>query len=181
MSTSGSERNTEAFAEIEKAYAQWGKHLMRFAYRLCGNRDDAEDLVVETFTHALRSQDRLRNRDLMRSWLYGIAVNRYRSSRRKQKNRPEPLSEDMPVHGVDLLEQAALHEAIAALPLSQREAFLLVKSEGLTHREAAEALGKPLGTVLSEVHTAVKAIQRAMVGECSGYEAKKTRLCEAEP
>jgi RNA polymerase sigma-70 factor, ECF subfamily len=181
MSTSGSEPNTEAFLEIEKAYANWGGALMRFAYRLCGNRDDAEDLVVETFTHAFRNRDRLRNRDLMRQWLYGIAVNRYRMSRRKQKNRPEPLSEDLPVHGADPLDQVALHQAIADLPLSQREAFLLVKSEGLTYREAAEALGKPLGTVLSDVHQSVKALQKAILGEDSGYEAAKTRLCEAEP
>ena len=74
------------------------------------------------------------------------------------------------------MDIVALEREIANLPPKQRAAFLLVKGEGLTAREAADALGMPLGTVLYEVHRAVHALRRAL-----GETPTPTLLWEAEP
>ncbi|RYG28240.1 RNA polymerase sigma factor, partial [bacterium] len=65
---------------VEEAYADHGEALFRFALRLCGSRDDAEDVVVETFAHAYRQWDAFSGKGTRRSWLYGIAINRFRMS-----------------------------------------------------------------------------------------------------
>ena len=162
--------------EVEEAYAEHGDAIFRFALRLCGCRDDAEDVVVETFTHAYRQWSGFRGTGSRRAWLYGIAVNRFRMSRRRKRPDFEPLTDDLPQTGPNAMDIIALETEIANLPSRQRESFLLVKSEGLTAREAAEALGRPLGTVLYEVHRAVKALRTAL-----GDGPVPTLLCEVEP
>ncbi len=166
--------------EVEEAYAQHGESLFRFALRLCGNRDDAEDVVVEAFVQAHRSWDAFRGNGSRRAWLYGIAVNRFRMGRRRRRNAPEPLRDDIPQTGPDAMELIALETEIARLPPKRREAFLLVKGEGLAAREAAEALGRPLGTILYEVHRAVHAL-RAALGEGPDNAPAPALLCEVEP
>jgi RNA polymerase sigma-70 factor (ECF subfamily) len=180
MTTGGSERNSQTLAQVEQAYSEWGGCLLRFATRLCDSREDAEDIVIETFIHAYRNWDTFREMGSRKSWLYGIAVNRHRMHRRKRRLNVERLHEDMPAKGADILDQIALDRALGKLPASQREAFLLVKSEGLTAREAGEVLGRPLGTILYEVHQAVHFIRAALEGnECE--QKARTRLCGVEP
>jgi len=120
--------------------------------------------VVETFSYAFRKWDSYQGTGTRRNWLYGIAVNRYRMNRRKQRPRHEQLTNEILAIGVDILDQIVIQQAINRLPASQREAFLLVKSEGLTSREAGEVLGRPLGTILYEVHMAVRSIRTALEG-----------------
>ncbi|RYG37948.1 RNA polymerase sigma factor [bacterium] len=172
MKTDGPDRTAHA---VEEAYAEHGAALFRFALRLCGHRDDAEDIVVETFTHAYRQWDAFQGKGERRAWLYGIAVNRFRMSRRRSRHSLETLSADTPFRGPDPMDIVTLETEIARLPTKQREAFLLVKGEGLTAREAAEALGWPLGTVLYEVHRAVHALRRAL-----GEDSAPILLCEVE-
>ena len=63
-----------------------------------------------------------------------------------------------------MTDAASLTCALNALPPDLREAFLLVKAEGLTHREAAQILDAPLGTVQFRVHTAARRL-RALLTE----------------
>lgn len=179
MTTGGSDRHTETLAQLEKAYSEWGDGLLRFAVRLCGNRDDAEDIVVETFTQAYRSWDSYQGKGSRRGWLYGIAVNRCRMNKRRMRFKAEPLSDELLSAAPSILDRVALQQAIARLPLAQRESFLLTKSEGLTAREASEILGRPLGTVLYEVHQAVHALREAMLGKEADHRMP-SRLCEVE-
>ncbi|RYG49099.1 RNA polymerase sigma factor [bacterium] len=173
MKNDGPDRIAQA---IEEAYAEHGAALFRFAQRLCGHREDAEDIVVETFAHAYRQWDAFQGKGERRSWLYGIAVNRFRMSRRRSRFLLEPLDADMPHRGPDPMDIVTLEREIALLPPKQREAFLLVKGEGLTARETAEALGRPLGTVLYDVHRAVHALRRAL-----GEGPVPILMCEVEP
>lgn len=177
MTTGGSDRNSQTLAQIEQAYSDWGSGLLRFAMRLCGNREDAEDIVVEAFTHAYQKWDTFKGTGSRRSWLYGIAINRHRMNRRKQNQPLDRLTDEMQASESNILDQIALQQAIAKLPLAQREAFLLVKSEGLTSREAADILGKPLGTILYEVHQAMKSIRGALLGK-EVDQPMPSRLCE---
>lgn len=172
MNPHGPDRGAQG---VEEAYAEYGDALFRFALRLCGHRDDAEDLVVETFVEAHRRWGTFRGIGSRRAWLYGIAANRARMARRRARPT-EPLSDGIPQSGPDATDRLVLEEAIARLPPKRRAAFLLVKAEGLTAREAAEALGRPLGTVLYEVHRAVHELRTAL-----GEEPLPTLLAEAKP
>jgi len=161
--------------EIEEAYAEHGTSVFRFAMRLCGNRDDAEDVVVETFAHAYHRWDSFNGTGTRKTWLFGIAANRARMAHRR-KRVTEPLDENLPHPGQNPMELIALEKELARLSPRQREAFLLVKGEGLTAREAAETLGRPVGTILYEVHRAVHRLRRAL-----GEGPISTPLLEAEP
>jgi len=152
---------------------------MRFSLRLCRNRDDAEDIVVETFTQAYLNWERFRGTGTRLNWLYGIAVKRHAMNRRKFRNRTDSIPDDLLADSTNPLDRIVIEEAIGRLPLAQLQAFLLVRSEGLTSKEAAEILGRPLGTVLRQVHQAVHLIRKEVnVKSCDSLPSAS--LLEAE-
>lgn len=134
--------------------------LYRFAYRLTGQGAHAEDLVQETFHEAWRSLSKLRERQKARAWLFQIL--RYRhahwvrdrgraSAARARLGEATPAARD-PERGhsdADLVQRA-----LEQLDERQRIPLLMIFAEGLTSQETADALGIPLGTVLSRVHRA---------------------------
>ncbi len=144
--------------------------VYRFAYRLCGNPDMADDLVQETFCEAWRSIDSLRDAGRAKSWLFQIL--RYRNahairdrSRRVQaKPDIDQLNKVSDGTGPDVLKRLSdrelLQRALEALDERYKEPFLLVFQEDFTCREAAELLNIPLGTVLSRIHRARKFMRR---------------------
>lgn len=147
---------------------QYGDRIYRFCYRLCGSASDAEDLTQDVFLAAFQGGSRFEGRSSVQTWLYRIALNCWHQSRRTP--RPDTtVLEDTAQTGPGL-EQAvtdsiALTCALAALPPDLREAFLLVKAEGLKYREAAQALGIPLGTVQFRVHQASRRLRVLLTEE----------------
>ncbi len=144
-------------ADFPAFYRQHGDQIYRFCYRLSGSASDAEDLTQEVFLAAFQGAGRFEGRASVQTWLYRIALNCWRQTRRAPRLDTTPLEDA--AHAGPGLEQsvtdaASLTCALAALPPDLREAFLLVKAEGLTHREAAQILDAPLGTVQFRVHTA---------------------------
>jgi len=134
--------------------------LYRVAYRLIGNRHDAEDVVQDAFRSAWGSRhlyDRSRSE---RAWLLAILRRRVADHWRRRETREVlPQSEvDQPARGEsdpfgDELS-ATMQGALDRLPAELRETLLLVVVGGLTHQEAADLQGIPLGTVLSRVSRA---------------------------
>lgn len=154
-------------------YQQHGNRIYRFCYRLCGNASDAEDLTQEVFLAAFQSAGRFQGRSSVPTWLYRIVVNCWRNSRRSLCLETTIL-EDAPQAGPNL-EQAvtdsiALTCALAALPADLREAFLLVKAEGLTSREAAQVLDIPQGTVQWRVHQASRRLRVLLTEEGNDHD-----------
>jgi RNA polymerase sigma-70 factor (ECF subfamily) len=180
MRTGESDQPDEILSQFEEAYAEYGGSLLRFATRLCGRREDAEDVVVEAFTHAYLNWNSFRGTGSRRSWLYGIALNRYRRWLRGRRADPNALHEYLIEPMPSMLDRVVLNQGIAQLSERRREAFLLVKAEGLTCREAAEVLGRPLGTVLSDVHKAILTLRNELRGGGETCDVDQ-RLCEVEP
>jgi RNA polymerase sigma-70 factor (ECF subfamily) len=144
-------------------------HLPRlygFCLRLtAGCIDDAEDLTQETLLAAFSSLPRFVGKSSVRTWLYRIAVHRWRHLREKRGPATLPLALDGPAQpdgAAASVVRLSLLAALQSLPEAQREAFLLVKAEGLTHREAAAVLQVPLGTVQSRVHEATHRLRAAL-------------------
>jgi RNA polymerase sigma-70 factor (ECF subfamily) len=147
---------------VEALHAKYAAEVYRFALRLSGDRDEAEDLAAEAFAQAVCRPNAFRGESSPKTWLCGIVLNRFRMLRRRDRTQraalltaqttAETISED----GIDLAN------AIAKLPEHLREAFFLVKGEGFTHAEAAEAMRVPVGTVYSRVHSAVRRVREEL-------------------
>lgn len=149
-------------------YRQHGDRIYRFCYRLCGSESDAEDLTQDVFLAAFQSRERFAGRSSVQTWLYRIALNCWHQSRRTP--RPNTTDLDGVTQAGPGVEQAvtdniALTCALAALSPDLREAFLLVKAEGLKYREAAQVLGIPLGTVQWQVHQASRRLRVLLTEE----------------
>lgn len=160
-------------ADFPAFYQKYGDRMYRFCYRLCGSASDAEDLTQEVFLAAFQGAGRFQGRSSVQTWLYRIALNCWRHSRRASRLDTSPL-EDVTQAGPGL-EQAVTNSvtltcALAALTPDLREAFLLVKAEGLTYREAAQALDIPQGTVQWQVHQASRRLRVLLTEEGDDHD-----------
>jgi len=145
-----------------------------FAYRMAGNREDAEDLTQEAFVRAYRAFHRYDTSRPFERWLFRIIANLFVD---KLRTRPKlaPVSLDSPMEGSDgdaLFSEIADYEsdpskvvmkeivdetiqgALTSLPLAFRQTVLLTDVEGLSYEEAAGLLGCAVGTIRSRLHRA---------------------------
>lgn len=141
--------------------------LRRFAFSLCGNRQDADDLVQAACEKALRNAAQFTEGTRMDSWMYRIIQTQWIDDRRKAMRRGTVVDPE-DAHLSDEGKAASLPEdrmmldrtraAMAGLPEGQREVLALVAIEGLSYREAAETLNVPVGTVMSRLSRAREAL-----------------------
>jgi RNA polymerase sigma-70 factor (ECF subfamily) len=133
--------------------------LYRAAWALCGSREDAEDLVQETYERVLR-RPRFVRRDDDLGYLYRALRHTYFNARRTASRRPQVAAEldevQMASSRTDLQpEQAAetslVLEAVAALPQPMREVLVAVDVLGLSYAEAGKALGVHENTIPSRL------------------------------
>ncbi|HTU87097.1 MAG TPA: RNA polymerase sigma factor [Solirubrobacteraceae bacterium] len=132
--------------------------LYRAAYGLCGSRQDAEDLVQDTFERVLR-RPRFLRRDEDLAYLMRVLRNTWISSgRAKRQLAISPAGEEIeaieapndPI--AQSIDSAVVYEALQALTQPLREALVAVDILGLSYREAARALGTREGTIMSRLH-----------------------------
>ncbi len=147
-------------AEFNGMVADHGPAMYRLAYRLMGDRHEAEDLVQEAFRSAWKSRNLFRPEGGSRAWLASIL--RRRVADHWRRPRPAGLVADdqrleIEMPAVDPCRDELTDEmqnALNRLPAELKETLLLVVVAELTHQEASEMLGVPLGTVLSRVSRA---------------------------
>jgi RNA polymerase sigma-70 factor (ECF subfamily) len=152
-----------------RAYSQ---ELYRYAYRLAGAHQVAEDLVQETFMEAWRSIDKQSGAESARPWLFQIL--RYRNAHHRrddwrnhqQVRLPAGSDADPPEKTRAVLDtladQDALQLALNVLAPAIRETLLMVYVESLSCRESAKTLGIPLGTVLSRLDLGRRQLRAAL-------------------
>jgi RNA polymerase sigma-70 factor (ECF subfamily) len=152
--------------------------LYRAAWGLCGSREDAEDLVQETFTRVLQKPRLLRSDDDL-GYLLRVLRNTFFSSRRTASRRPraEPLPDDLDiiedrsaVAPHEALEARELYGLIATLPESFRDALVAIDLLGLSYREAAQALHVREATITTRLHRGRLRLARALDGKDAGSE-----------
>jgi RNA polymerase sigma-70 factor, ECF subfamily len=144
--------------------------LYRAAWALCGSREDAEDLVQETFAKVLAKPRFLRNDDdigyLLRV-LRNTFVSRHRSAMRRPQAAPIP-EEAEPADASSATRPHAAFEArevfgyIARLPEPFRDALVAVDIVGLSYGEAAKLLGTKEATITSRLYRARAQVARGM-------------------
>jgi RNA polymerase sigma-70 factor, ECF subfamily len=143
--------------------ARLGDHLDRLyraAWALCGSREDAEDLVQETYARVLSRRRLVRNEDDL-GYLLGALRNTFLSGKRTERRRlrPAPLPDYLDLvqdpHAREpqvALEARELYRAIAGLPEDFRDVLVAVDVTGLSYKEAARALRIREGTVMSRLY-----------------------------
>jgi RNA polymerase sigma-70 factor (ECF subfamily) len=146
-----------------------GATLFRVAFRLVGNRHEAEDLVQETFRSAWNSRALFEKGRGDRAWLVTILRRRAADFWRKPAL---PITAEQPpetmVHDADPLAKEYTDEmqlALESLTFELRESLLLVVVADLTHQETANLLGVPIGTVLSRVSRARERLRTALLAQ----------------
>jgi RNA polymerase sigma-70 factor (ECF subfamily) len=158
------------------AYDALSPDLFRFAYRLLGDRQLAEDVVAETFSRLLTA---IRNgggpRAYLRAYLYRIAHNLAMDHHRAVS--PVPLDEsdprlmaDGPSYEHDVREQMAARQALWRLTPEQRQVIVLKFYQGLSNEEVAAALDKPVGAVKSLQHRAFEGLRRVLTSSTGEIE-----------
>ena len=137
--------------------------LFRAAWALCGSREDAEDLVQETYARVLARPRRVRgDGDLgyLMQALRNTFVSQYRAAARRPRRVDQELEAMTLADTGGLADPAAateareLYRAIAALPGEFRDALVAIDVVGLSYREAASALGVGEGTITSRLYRA---------------------------
>jgi RNA polymerase sigma-70 factor (ECF subfamily) len=158
-------------AAFSRLYELFGKKILNYIFRLTGSRNDAEDLMQDTFVLAFSKLQSLKENAKFQSWLFRIAQNnvfqKYRGKPVHMQSLDEPSAEgaalaaDLPA-GSKGPEQAALsvelervvQQAIRELPERYRHVFVLSAVHKLSYLEIAEIVGRSLAAVKSDIHRA---------------------------
>jgi len=156
--------DTAAFTTLVDRHAA---ACTRFATRMLGNREDAEDATQETFLRAYRSLARYEERQAFRTWLFQILINRCRTAAvRRQRRHRMFLVDDSAIAAASVRPavdagdlRAELKRAIDALDPDQREAFLLKHVEQLSYDEMAAATGIGVSALKMRVKRACDRMQ----------------------
>ena len=144
--------------------------LYRAAWALTGSREDAEDLVQDTYARVLARPRFLRGEDdlgyLLRV-LRNTFLNRLRTQSRRPRTAPLPESREfVDERASSQPERAAeaheVYEAIAELPDDYRDVLVAVDVAGLSYEEAAQALGVPAGTIMSRLYRGRQQVAKAL-------------------
>jgi RNA polymerase sigma-70 factor (ECF subfamily) len=174
--------SSDAPGAFDAFVERYGKRLLAFGLRMCGQREDAEDVFQDTLLKAYQGLSDLRDPGALRTWLYRVASNQCLMKRRQAGARreislddfePDLLASQLSAEVVDwsdLPEAAAaraqlqqtLEKAILELPADFRLVVLLRDVEGLSTRETAAALeiGEP--AVKMRLHRARLALRASL-------------------
>jgi len=160
-------------AALEALLARHERQIFRFGLRMCGNEEDARDVLQETLLAAFKGVRQFRGDAQLSTWLYQVARSFCTKARRRGAGEParyEALEGaaarevSVPASAPDDRAHAremarVLQEALLALPDAQREVVLLRDVEGLSAEEAARVVGVEVPALKSRLHRARIAMQ----------------------
>lgn len=187
------EGDASAFRQLVDVYRD---RMLQFFYRLCWDRDRAEDLTQELFLKLLLGSRRYRPEGRLSTFVYRVATNLWIDHYRQTKPRPRFYSYDQvtlpgadegaapreyagpgptPVQQLsDGEEKAALRTALESLTEPHRIVFELAVYQQRPYNEISELLDIPVGTVKSRMHNTVQALKR-LLGDAASARAPEVR------
>lgn len=172
----------EAFRTLVERYQH---KVTALATGMLRNRDDALDVVQDTFTKAYQSLDRFKGESSFYTWLYRITLNQCIDHQRRTARMPsapiesaetpeesptinaarDDAERDDPLQRVHEAEVGQrIRQAISELTPEHRAVILLREVEGLSYEEISRALECPKGTVMSRLHYARRQLQARLRG-----------------
>jgi RNA polymerase sigma-70 factor (ECF subfamily) len=152
----------DAFDLLYYRHRDW---VVTQAYRFSGNREDALDVLQDTFAYVLKKLPSLVLRGQMRSFLFPVVKHRA-LDRKAARTRlgvtgtiPEPPAKEVAAQGSEELALEETRRLLGRLPEEESDVLWLRFVDGLRLREIAEALGIPLGTVKSRLHNGLASLR----------------------
>jgi RNA polymerase sigma-70 factor, ECF subfamily len=172
---------------FEEEALQLSDQVYQVARRLAGSREEAEDLVQETYARAFRAWRSFQPGTNLRAWLFRILTNLNIDRGRRIQRSPDmqPLEEndyflynrleesagDVNVDERRVVERLSQNDtvvALADLPHDFRDVVLLVDLADFTYSDAAQILDIPIGTVMSRLHRGRRMLKRALAESAAG-------------
>jgi RNA polymerase sigma-70 factor (ECF subfamily) len=152
--------------------------LYNFAHWLTQDRASAEDLVQETYMKALRGFSSFQQGTNFRAWMYRIMRNTFLTTQAGLKVSASLDSDDEAVEPtvpatpesvlLARMEQKMIQDTLEKLPVKFREIILLCDLEEMSYQEIGETLGIPMGTVMSRLSRARKAMRELLAARVQG-------------
>lgn len=163
------------FHRFEREVLSYRHELIAAGMRMTRSRSDAEDLVQDAIMRAWTFWHRFEPGTNGRAWMHRILLNTFINGYRRRKREREIL---MTIHARDVGEEPCvaaaceleddlgdeLKAALDALPDEFRQVVVLVDVEDHSYRDAADMIGCPIGTVMSRLHRARRAMKRKLEG-----------------
>ena len=172
---------------FEELVDRTGRQVYTLAYRLVGDRHEAEDVAQEAYLRAYRSLRGFRGDARFETWLHRIVANAAMTHLRRRGRFGDLLSDQ----GAEVLslqpaarqveetvEEDEVKRALQALPLSQRTVVVLKDIYGFSCQEIAEEVGATEGAVKVRLHRARKRLKELIYGPSQGHEEIDGRLPE---
>ena len=156
--------------------AQEGR-MYAVAFRMCGNREDAQDCMQEAMIRIYRAMNTFKGQSSFSTWVYRITMNSCLDELRRRKSRQATSldamlevgfapsdEEDTPErYSLQAEQKRALEQAIASLPEDMRAAVVLRDLQGLSYEEIAEALSTNVGTIKSRISRGREKLRQILV------------------
>jgi RNA polymerase sigma-70 factor (ECF subfamily) len=163
---------------FEEEALELSDQVYRVARRIAGSREDAEDLVQETYVRAFRNWRSYEPRTNLRAWLLRILTNLNIDRGRRSQRAPDTQSleeSDYFLYGklddqsesdveklVGQLSQDSIVDALAAVPHDFRDVVVLVDLSDFSYADAARILDIPIGTVMSRLHRGRRVLKQEL-------------------
>lgn len=151
-------------AALGGLYEIYGERIFRYAYRMLGNRSDAEDATAETFLRVLRRSGELRADGAFRTWIFRIARNLCIDKMRQHKllELPPDVQYASPEDKATL--RVTVQQALRDLPQEYREPLILCDLEDISAKEAAEVLKISVPALKSRLYRGRRALRDKLGG-----------------
>jgi len=180
-----SSKDDQPLAGFEELAMPLFDSLYNFARWLAHDSNDAEDLVQDTYLKALRSFALFQPGTNFRAWIFRILRNNFLSSCSKLERRMTVAmdsEEDGPELAVDTetpetilmnrFNSQLVQRAIDDLPVHYRETLLLCEVEEMSYQEIAEVLSIPIGTIMSRLARARKAVRQSLLSAADASQSR---------
>lgn len=163
---------------FEELVERTHRRMYTLAYRLVGDRHEAEDVAQEAYLRAYRSLRGFRGESRFETWLYRITANTAMSHLRRRGRFGEVLAEgderlvrEPEVRAADeVVERDEIERALAVLPTGQRTVVLLKDVYGFSCQEIGDQIGISEGAVKVRLHRARKRLKEEVYGPARGHE-----------
>jgi len=159
--------------EFVRAFNDCRAELVSTLYYMLGSRDDAQDVAQDAFIKCWRTRSTLADVRNMRGWIFRVGMNAAKDLQRNAwRRKAKMIGDGMPpeevgsVAPIEILEereeQARLRKALADLRPDEKEVFLLRQNGDLTFEEIAEQRCAPVGTVKTQMRSALQKLRQAL-------------------
>ena len=173
---------------FEEEALELADQVYRVARRLVSTKEEAEDLVQETYARAFRSRRSYTPGTNLRAWLFRILTNLNIDRGRSKQRTPDmqPMEEgdyylynqleaksgaDDEERVVERLSQDSIVEALSAVPHNYRDAVVLVDIGDFSYADAAQILDVPIGTIMSRLHRGRRILKQELASTAAEEEA----------